>query len=192
VLLYSPLSIDSLPGLLHLPKETVEGGLADLHAILDIPKDTGRPLCLHHPSFRDFLLNRNRCNNPNFWVDERQAHRKLANNCIRLMSNSLKRDICRQEAPGVLVADIESSEIEQYLPLEVRYICVYWVQHLQKSGAQLRDNDQVHQFLQLHLLHWLEALGWMGKTSEGILAISSLEVQIQVSLLSRIFVGRGS
>jgi hypothetical protein len=41
VLLFSPLSIDSLPGLLYLPKETIEGGLADLHAILDIPKDTG-------------------------------------------------------------------------------------------------------------------------------------------------------
>jgi hypothetical protein len=66
VLLYSPLSIDSLPRLLYLPKETTEGGLVDLHAILDILKDTGRPLRLHHPSFRDFLLNNDRCEDPNF------------------------------------------------------------------------------------------------------------------------------
>jgi hypothetical protein len=130
VLLFSPLSVDSLAGLLCLPKETVEGGLADLHAIFNIPKDTGQPLRLHHPSFRDFLLNKDRCNDPNFWVDERQPHRQLANNCIRLMSDSLKRDICQQKAPGTLVANIESTQIEQYLPLEVRYVCLYWVQHL--------------------------------------------------------------
>ncbi len=66
---------------------------------------------------------------------------------------------------------------------EVQYAYLYWVQHLQRSGAQLYDNNQVHQFLQVNLLHWLEALGWMEKISEGILAIFSLEAQIPVSLL---------
>ena len=99
------------------------------------------------------------------------------------MSNSLKQDVCGQEAPGTLVADVESSQIEQCLPSEVRYACLYWIQHLQKSGAQLHENDHVYQFLQKHLLHWLEALGWIRKTSEGIFAILSLEAQISVSLL---------
>ncbi|CZR70134.1 uncharacterized protein PAC_20035 [Phialocephala subalpina] len=94
------------------------------------------------------------------------------------MSNSLKQDVCRQGAAGTLVADVESSQIEQCLPPEVRYACLHWIQHLQKSGAQLYDNDPVHQFLQVHLVHWLEALGWIGKTSEGILAILSLETLI--------------
>jgi hypothetical protein len=98
------------------------------------------------------------------------------------MSNSLKQDVCVQEAPGTLMVDVESSRIEQCLPLEIRYACLYWIQHLQKSDAQLCDNDQVHQFLQVHLLHWLEALGWIGNASEGILAILSLEAQIEVSL----------
>jgi hypothetical protein len=57
------------------------------------------------------------------------------------------------------------------------------VQHLQRSSAQLYDNNHVHQFLQVHLLHWLEALSWIGKTSEGILAILSLEALTPVSLL---------
>jgi hypothetical protein len=99
------------------------------------------------------------------------------------MSTSLTQDVCRQEAPGTLVADVESSQIEQCLPPEVRYACLYWVQHLQKSGAQLYDKDQVHQFLQVYFLHWLEALGWIEKASEGILAILSLEALILVSLL---------
>jgi hypothetical protein len=100
------------------------------------------------------------------------------------MSNSLQQDVCGQQAPGTLVANVEHSRIEQCLPPEVKYACLYWIQHLQKSGAQLHDNDHVHQFLEVHLLHWLEALGWMGRTSEGIRAILSLATQIPVSLLS--------
>jgi hypothetical protein len=149
---------------------------------LDIPEDQTCPLRLHYPSFRDFLLDNDRYNDPNFWVDEKQAHRMLADDYIRLMSISLKRDVCGQKAPGTLVADVASSRIEQCLSPEVKYACLYWIQHLQKSGAQLCDENQVHQFLQIHLLHWLEALGWIGKTSEGILAILSLEAQIPIRI----------
>jgi len=101
------------------------------------------------------------------------------------MSKILKKDICELHAPGSLTTDIESSSVEKCLPSEVQYACLYWVQHLQRSGAQLHDKDHVHQFLQAHLLHWLEALGWMGKTSEGILAILLLETHIRVSRLSK-------
>jgi hypothetical protein len=149
--------------------------LDDLHAILDILKDQTYPLGLHHPSFRDFLLNKETCGDPNFWVDEKQAHRTLAENCIRLMLNSLKQDVCGQEAPGTLVTNVESSRIEQCLPPEVRYACLYWIQHLDKSNVQLCNNDQVYQFLQVHLLHWLEAFGWIRKTLEGVLGILLLE-----------------
>ena len=183
IVLSSPLSTSSISQLLHVAKRVVDQTLSHLHAILDIPEDQTCPLRLHHPSFRDFLLDKDRCSDPKFWVDERQVHQTLADSCIRLMSDSLKQDICGQEAPSTLVAGIESSWIEQCLPLEIRYACLYWVQHLQKSGAQLNDNDYIHQFFQVHLLHWLEALGWIGKTSEGILAIYSLEALIPVSFL---------
>jgi hypothetical protein len=58
VILLSPLSASLLSRLLHLPIEDINRTFEDLHAILDIPKDFTRPLCLHHPSFRDFLLNK--------------------------------------------------------------------------------------------------------------------------------------
>ena len=102
------------------------------------------------------------------------------------MSTSLKQDICGLHTPGVLVTDVANTRVEQCLPPEVRYACLYWVQHLQKGSTQLHDSHQVHQFLQVHLLHWLEALGWIGKSSEGILAILALETLIPVSLLYNI------
>ena len=182
VVLFSPISAHSLSRLLHVVKEDVDQTLEDLHAILDIPADQNRPLRLHHPSFRDFLLDKDRCGNPNFWVDEKQAHQRLAESCMRLMSASLKQDICGQNAPGVLVANVEGTRVEQCLSPELQYACLYWIQHLQKSGAQLCDNDNVHQFLKVYLLHWLEALSWMRKVSEGIYAINSLE---SIALVSR-------
>jgi hypothetical protein len=133
------------------------------------------PLRLHHPSFRDFLLDNKRCEDPNFRVDEKQAHQSLADSCIRLMSISLKQDICGVNAPGMLVAEVERSQVERSLPSEVQYACLYWIQHVEKSGTQLCDNSQVDRFLQEHLLHWLEALGWMEKVSEGVHAITALE-----------------
>ena len=181
--LLSPLSVHALSRLLFVPKEEINETLEDLHAILDIPDDQTRPLRLHHPSFRDFLLDKDRCTDANFLVDEQQAHRALAENCIRIMSSSLKQDICALDSPGVLVADVENSQVEQYLPPEVQYACLYWIQHLQKSGAQLYDNNRVHGFLRVHFLHWLEALGWMRKMSEGIYAITSLELIALVSYL---------
>jgi hypothetical protein len=183
VALFSPLSVESLSRLLNTRKQQVDRTLKNLHAILDIPKDQSRPLRLHHPSFRDFLLNNDRCKNLNFWVDEKQAHQTLADSCMRLMSTSLKQDICGLNTPGVLVTDVKSGRVGRSLPPEVQYACLYWTQHLQKSGAQLCDDDQVHQFLREHLLHWLEALGWMRKVSEGIYAIASLESIASVSQL---------
>jgi hypothetical protein len=175
VVLFSPLSVISLSMLLHTTKQQVDRALKNIHAILEIPKDQTRLLRLHHPSFRDFLLDCNRCRDPNFHVDEKEAHKTLAARCIQIMSESLKQDICELDAPGALVADIKSSQVGRSLPQELQYACLYWIQHVQHSGVQLHDNDQVHQFLQKHLLHWLEALGWMRKLSEGIHAIVSLE-----------------
>jgi hypothetical protein len=98
--------------------------------------------------------------------------------------STLKQDICGLSAPGVLVTNVESSRVDERLPPEVQYACLYWVQHLQKSCASLDDDSyHVYAFLQEHLLHWLEALSLMGKTSEGVLTLSSLESYISVSRL---------
>ncbi|KAJ5031387.1 WD40-repeat-containing domain protein [Bipolaris maydis] len=126
VLLYSPLSATSLARLLHRSTEEVRQTLHELHSILDVPQHSTYHVRLHHPSFRDFLLNKNRCRDDNLWVEERQTHTALAEKCILLLSSSLKQDICG-------IGDFG------------------------------------------HFLHWLEALSWMGKVSEGIYAISSLE-----------------
>ena len=181
VILFSSLSAISLARLLQVPKDDIDQTLDDLHSILEAPEDQGQPIRLHHPSFRDFLLDKQRCLNQHFWVNEKETHGALAENCLRLMSGNLKGDICDLRAPGVQATKVESFRIEQSLPADLQYACRYWVQHLQRSEARLYDNGQVHLFLQEHLLHWLEALSLMKKASEGVLAITSLESTAMVS-----------
>jgi hypothetical protein len=182
VVLLSSLSTSSLSKLLHFLREDVDATFNDLYAILDIPDDLTRPLRLHHPSFRDFLLNKDRCKD--FWVDKKEANQILVTGCIQLMSQTLKKDICEMHTPSSQAGQVESSWIKKCLPPEIQYACLYWVQHLQRSGSQVHDSEEAHRFLQAHLLYWLEALGWMGKTLEGIQAILSLEAHVLVSYLS--------
>jgi hypothetical protein len=181
VILSSPLSSYSLSKLVHVTKEEVDQTLDRLHAILEVRKDQTRPLRLHHPSFRNFLLDTKRCNDSEYLVDEEQAHQRLARSCIQLLSMSLKGDICDASVPGTIIDDIESSRVDHCIPQEVQYASLYWVHHLRKSGAQLRYNDEVDRFLRDHFLYWLEALGWMQKVSEGIVEIISLESIASVS-----------
>lgn len=183
VMLMEPLSTASLARLIGLSKNIIDHRLDLLHSVLDIPANPDSPVRLLHLSFRDFLLNKDSCVDAQFWVDENQAHSVLVGHCINLMSATLGQDICDLRAPGILTTEIES-RVKQCLSPEIEYACIYWVRHIQRSCAQLYDNDQVHQFLQEHFLHWLEALSLIGKASEGVLAIVSLESYIYVSHLT--------
>ena len=184
VILFSPLSVVSLAQLLDTPQKDIELTLADLHSILDIPQDQARPVHLHHPSFRDFLLDKDRCGDPHFYIDKKKTHGSLAESCLRLMSANLKKDICDLRAPGAYAREVQIDRIEQCLPTGLQYACRYWVQHLRESEVQLEDNGKVHTFLRDHLLHWLEALSLIRETSEGVLAILSLESMVGVSNVS--------
>ncbi|KAF2180324.1 HET-domain-containing protein [Zopfia rhizophila CBS 207.26] len=180
-ILAEPLPAATLANLLQMRPEAVNIRIQHLHSVLNVPRNPDHPIRLLHPSFRDFLFDKHRCHDQSFWVEEKQANRTLAVSCIRFMSAFLKQDICNVDAPGMLVAGVEGSRVNQCLPPEVQYACLYWIQHVRKSGAQLCDNDQIHQFLKEHFLHWLEALSWMRKVSEGIRAITSLESIASIS-----------
>jgi len=183
VVLSGPFSPAALGKLLELDQEAIDLRLRHLRSVLNVPDDPNAPIRLLHPSFRDFLVNNQRCCDPYFWVDEKKAHAALADSCMRLMSRSrdgLRKDICGQRAPGTPICEVKEDQVDQFLPAELQYACRYWVQHTEKSETRLQDDGEVHVFLQKHLLHWLEALSLMRKTSEGILAISALEGLVTV------------
>ncbi len=119
------------------------------------------------PRFSDHEI----CPHRTFWVDERQRHKALLDCCLRLLSSNLRKDICRPQDSGSFVQDVDGFQLKHHIPREVKYACLYWIGHLQKSDVQLHDHDEAHQFLRVHLLHWFEDLAWLGKASERILAM---------------------
>jgi len=182
IILFDALSTTNLAKLLAVSPTEMNGTLQHLHSVLDIPQNETSPIQLFHLSFRDFLLDKERCKDPQFWINEKMAHNILAESCLKVMSNTLRKDICCLQAPGTLAEEVENYQLEQNLPLELQYACRYWVQHLQKSGLHLHDGGPIHMFLQKHFLHWFEALSLMGKTSEGIIAITLLESITEVGV----------
>ena len=180
ILLAEPLSRSSLSRLLDISTAAIAGRLNSLHSVLNIPSNPNAPIKLFHLSFRDFLVKPNNRDTNEFWVDEKEIHRKLATRCFKLLDR-LTEDICDLQMPGKPREDIDKQIIDRCLPPEVQYACLYWTYHLKESKDRIRDEDQAHQFLTRHFLHWLEALSLIGKISESNSLIGTLQSLIAVS-----------
>jgi hypothetical protein len=177
VVLFTPLAVPALQLLLEITMDEITRTLIDLHSILHIPPAESDELRLHHPSFRDYLVNPSRCDRESLQVDEKGAHRRLLMNCLLLMSAALKENICglSHSNPGILRTEVEEKHIQQYIHPALRYACLYWVQHLRRSEIKIYDKDPVDLFMRQYLLPWLEALSWMGKAAESIQAATCLQ-----------------
>jgi hypothetical protein len=180
--------VDSLPGgsiakLLDVNIRDIESLLRCLHSVLRVPNNPKVPVQLLHLSFRDFLLDKEQCET-DFWIDEKATHAKTATKCIAVMSTErgLRENICGLEYPGKLRSEVASEIINNSLPAELQYACRYWVHHLQRGECSIHDGDEVHNFLKKHFLHLLEALGILGKISESIAMITTLQLLLSVSL----------
>lgn len=174
VISFSTLSISSLHQLTDLEDFEIMASLEHYHALLDIQDQIKTPIQVHHPSFRDFLINDKRCTDGRFLVDERNAHAEMAFYCIRLMSLQLKKNLCNLYELDATVEDIPKKELEFYISDGLCYACLYWVNHLQRSCTYVDDDSSTYTFLQKHLTHWLEALSLLEKLSEAVRAITTL------------------
>ena len=184
VLLLDPLSIAQLFSLLSDSRvesqQELERALQTLHAVIDVPEPPGSPIQPLHLSFRNFLLDPNRCLDRLFWVDEQQTHRNLALDCTRLLSSSLKRNICGLPSLGTLRSEIDFTAVENTLPQAVQYACRHWTDHAQRGKMVVDDHGCIHNFLQQHFLHWLESMSLMGRISEAIIVMTNLMAMIDV------------
>jgi NACHT domain len=185
VVLFDLLSIIAVSKLLFIELREIKLIMRYLRSVIDVPGKEDSPIKLLHPSFRDFLLDKQRCRDKRFWIAKHEAHSDLCNNCLRLMSNTLHRDICGLGKPGTLAKDIGISVLARYVPGHVQYACRYWFKHLQQLEHDLREKAglyrKVQVFLENHFLHWLETLSIMGKISEGIVIMTDLQSMLTVS-----------
>jgi hypothetical protein len=181
VVLASPLPAASLARLVETSQTHVDCTLDLLHSVLSVPSSSSSPVRLLHLSFRDFLLDPEKCRTNQFWVNEQQTHKRLAGHCLRIMSENLQADICKLQAPATRRQAVNLQTIEAKLPSEVQYACLYWVYHVEKSNVPPYDGDPVHDFLCQYFLQWLEALSLIGRISESIGIIKTLHSLVKVN-----------
>ncbi|KAM0720132.1 hypothetical protein Q7P37_004268 [Cladosporium fusiforme] len=187
VLLFDPLSACALAHLLEIQTGDVGRVLRPLHSVLNIPRtadgklDRTTPITMFHLSFRDFLVDPDLKDRNVFSIDAKETHRALGMHCIRLLQcESLKKDVCGIVQPGTRRSDVEKSVVHNSLPEAVSYACCYWVHHVTSGEQCVKDECAVHRFLEKHLLHWIEALSWLGKTSQIVPSLKALKSTVDV------------
>ena len=191
VVLFNVLPAQGLAALLSVSLDEIASALNSLHSVLDIPEDVLHPIRLLHPSFRDFLLDEKRCADVDIKIEADEIHKNLTQNCLRLLSDNLKRDICGLKLPGAEVKDIQHVPIESCLSHALQYASHYWVAHLEKISHDrlvdtglFHENGPIHNFFTNDFLHWLEALSLTRRMPEGVLMIIKLESLLEVSLFA--------
>ena len=187
VVLYDLFTVRDLSQLLDMKNDRIDRVLDSLRSVLDVPEDPGHPIQLLHESFRDFLLDPSRCSSRNLQINAQEAHATMFRKCLEILKKRLRRNICNQSVPGISPKELGNEVLEFSLPKYLRYACQYWVRHSEQLSSAERisvgfcDGGEVHLFLQKHILHWLEALGWIGKISEGVHILLALKRVTSVS-----------
>lgn len=194
--LADPLSLPALARLVDLDITIVELRLNSVRSVIEIlftgdPKDkTSTQIRFLHLSFRDYLLSSEIRDVSPIWVDEIEANRTLSSHCLRILNRpvgGLKFNICELSKPGTLRSTVTTKYIEKCVLFELRYACIYMPYHLKSAASSITDNDPVHQFLLLHLLHWLEALSFLGRAFKALSGLDMLHHLLHVCWLLAMF-----
>jgi hypothetical protein len=191
-IVYRPVTLTELTSLIDVHEDMSD----DIESLQEIIGFCGSFLTVRndeiyfvHQSAKDYLLEK--AFNEIFPSGKERTHHNIFLRSLEVMSRTLRRNIYSLSAPGFSIDQVKQLDLD---PLAAaRYSCLYWVDHLIDCDVvgniinDLKDSGLVYNFLSTNYLHWLEALGWMGKTSEGIQAILSLEAHVPVSYLSIIY-----
>jgi len=179
---FSPLSMKSLSDLLHgfgTPFR-ISAALRPLHSLLLIPEDIEDPICVFHKSFPDFLMDPNRCQDTQFFVDPSVHHTEILLSCLSLMQKRLKRNICGLD-DHVILSEVEDLSTYQrdYIGEALEYACCFWTNHLMEvpsSGPHIEQVQKaMREFSTVHLLHWIEVLSLTRKLDAGISALNNMQ-----------------
>ncbi|KAJ8695420.1 hypothetical protein PTI98_008023 [Pleurotus ostreatus] len=144
LLVFEPLSSMELEILLELEDGNADKTLQWLQSVLAIPSDEEQPIRLYHPSFHDFLTNKDRAGD--LYLDPAVQHGRLARACSRIIQI------------GWPTWQTEEGVTNAHLRL-FRYACTRWAYHLCRSDTSDPTLPQyLNNFLQSSIRKWFDAL----------------------------------
>lgn len=173
IVMFDTMSLEGLARLLGVTRERMTTTLGALQSVINVPERHSGPITFH-PSFRDFLLNPNRCTNISYFIQVSDAHGHLGTRCLAHLMSELKRNILGISKPGARARDVSMERIDERIPIELKYSSRYWWNHLKSGDDHSREELLVLDFLEAKYLLWLECLAWLGKLGHAIEAMSNI------------------
>jgi NACHT domain len=171
-----PLSSTAIDAFLHFPENRPSMHVISLLGCVLQQSPRVRVL---HPSFADFLLDKERCGRDMWLFNQPIYHQHLAFYCLEQMDGALKRNMCNMTFSGTLTKD-KLSEVASYS-------CLFWIDHICTISDDIAPVlDRVYGFLLQHLLHWFEAMSILNRAKDTILQLNKLYAWMTVSVLLQI------
>jgi NACHT domain len=167
VVVFNPLSCESLAAILDMPVDKVRTSLRRLHSIFIVPDSRSMPIRVCHKSLADYLQDESRCKDTRFYINPSILHLELGLRCLRLMNISLRKNMCGipRYVMNAEIHDIDARR-KKHIGEGLEYGCRSWAKHLRLAS---RDDDNathviksLKEFFGHHLLEWLEVLSIVG------------------------------
>jgi hypothetical protein len=189
---YRPLRLQELIATANLPDEILDS----VQSLNYLVQRCGSFLTIRdgtiyfiHQSAKDYLVTGN--GRKIFCTGIAEEHSKIVHRSLEILSKSLRKDMCDLKDPGAPINEARKRFSKSPL-LRFEYAWSYWVYHLSDHVADssstkakrsfLSDGGQVHKFLQMHLLHWFEALSLSGRLTDGVLMAQQLRSIVDVCM----------
>ncbi|UKZ78904.1 hypothetical protein TrVFT333_006650 [Trichoderma virens FT-333] len=171
-----PVTLEELIVLAETPGESDEKS----EAVCDLIGQCGSFLTIRdevvyfvHQSAKDFLVET--AAKKTFFLGIEKASHYMVARSIKLMSETLKRDIYGIKDLGIHIDDVQVLTSQ---PLTaIGYSCVHWVDHFMDTIPSMDEEtiDATQRFIETKYLCWLEALSLLRKLPEGVMAMRKLQ-----------------
>ncbi|QRW15471.1 hypothetical protein RhiLY_14470 [Ceratobasidium sp. AG-Ba] len=163
----SALSVRGLAALMgeHSSPEVLQGVVDRLAAVLYTDNSLDGAIRLSHPSFMEFIVDRNRSGE--LCVDLAEQNRIIAEQCLKAMMSELRFNMCRLETSDTLNRDIPDLDVraKHGISTHLSYACLYWTSHLVEAHPHTLG-PLVREFLSKpELIYWIEVLSLLGRLS---------------------------
>lgn len=176
--LRAPIPQKALENLTGIPHAGMESALRNLHSVVIPGTDSDSCPLIYHSSFLDFLRDRNRCADAQFWIDIPKQEEVMAAACLTVLNELPSKPELHGSklGPSLMNADVEDLEerIGKTFSREELYSCRYWASHLssvlvRSADGEVRDRNpglvtMLESFVLYRLLPWLEVMSWLGET----------------------------
>lgn len=181
----SPLTFDGLVDFIQSDEHDWDRAslrkiLDDFKAVLYEDVAKGGIIRASHPSFIDFLDDRERCDL--YWTNAEDVDRIMLKQCLFLMRKMLKFNICELETSFVANKNIPGLEekVRRNIPESLKYSCLHWGTYCAKGDRATAYELIMDFFSSAQVLYWLEVLSLVGNLKNGLAALQHVMIVYEV------------